>query len=78
MAADGKSSSGAARCLSLPIALALLGATWGCSSSVPAQADMDEAAKARVQAAHEATKAAKAKAKTRKADELPSAKRKHR
>lgn len=75
MATHGKFSSGVARCLVFSVALALLGATWGCSSSVPAQAEMDEAAKARVREVHENTKAFMAK---KKKDDLPSAKRNRR
>ena len=55
MTAHSKLFSTLARSLLLTGALAVLGLTWGCGE-VPSQATLDDAAKARVQAAHDREK----------------------
>ena len=78
MTAHSKLFSTLARSLLLTGALAVLGLTWGCGE-VPSQATLDDAAKARVQAAHDREKefmekmARKAKASGKKGGRLSEA-----
>jgi hypothetical protein len=52
MTANRKPLSPIARCLLFPVAMSVLGLTWGCGEISP-QATLDDAAKARVQEAHD-------------------------
>ena len=78
MTAHSKLFSTLARSLLLTGALAALGLTWGCGG-VPSQAPLDDAAKARIQAAHDREKqfmekvANKAKASGKKGGRLSAA-----
>jgi hypothetical protein len=78
MTAHSKFLSTMAKGLLVSVAMAVLGLTWGCGE-VPSQAPMDDAAKARVQEAHNREKqfmekvARKAKASGRKGARLSEA-----
>jgi hypothetical protein len=78
MAAYSKIFSAPTKCLLVSVAMAALGLTWGCGG-VPPQATLDDAAKARVQAAHDREKqfmekvANKAKASGKKGGRLSAA-----
>jgi hypothetical protein len=56
MTAHSKVFSTWTRCLLVSVAMAVLGFAWGCGDGVSSQATLDDAAKARVQQAHDSEK----------------------
>jgi hypothetical protein len=66
MTASSRSFFAVARCLLFSATVAVPGFTWGCGGEVPSQATLDDAAKARVQAAQDAQKEFMAKQKAAK------------